>query len=355
MILQTELDYFLLKYTDLLASVDVVELSRMKSDMETQSGDPDFWNNPANTQKMKALAKLEKEKEELDELAADLENLKVAYELKDEEQFIVIRNKVESLGAKIEERLFFSGNFDDRDAVLSINAGAGGVDAMDWAAMLMSMYTAFAKLQGFSCKIAHQSSGESGGLKSATLILSGEYAYGMIKHEAGVHRLIRLSPFNSGNTRETSFASVEVLPDGLGDAVELAIPDKDLRIDTFMSGGHGGQSVNTTYSAVRITHLPTGISAVCQNERDQIQNKELAMKILRSRLLLKKMEEQKELLNSLKGLTGANAFGSQIRTYTLHPYKLVKDHRSGHETTDVDGMLDGRLVIDFIWADIRKT
>jgi peptide chain release factor 2 len=353
MITAAEYEYFISKYKDMTESIDLKELTDARIKLEKSSEDPEFWANKSNASQLKELAKLEKETEELKELQSKLDNLSIAYELKDEPNFDTIQKEIIVLGEKIEERLFFNGDFDDRAAVLQIHSGAGGVDAMDFASMLMSMYQGFCKLQGWKHTVVALSPGESGGLKSATLIVEGEFAYGLLKEESGVHRLIRLSPFNAGNTRETSFASVEVLPEGLDEVADIVIDDKDIRIDTFMSGGNGGQSVNTTYSAVRITHLPTGLSAVCQNERDQIQNKELAMKILKSRLAAKKLSEQKDLLKSLKGVTSSVEFGSQIRTYTMHPYKLVKDVRSQYETSDVESMLEGRLVLDFIWANKR--
>jgi peptide chain release factor 2 len=354
MITAAEYEYFVSKYQDMTKSVDLESLARERKALEESSMDPEFWANKANTIQLKQLAKLEKEQQELTDLSNKLEELAIAYELNDEVNFDKIRSEVEKLGETIEQRLFFGGDFDDRSAVMSIHSGAGGVDAMDFAAMLMSMYQGFCKYQGWKHTVVALSPGEAGGVKSATIIIEGEFAYGLLKEESGVHRLIRLSPFNAGNTRETSFASVEILPEGLDEVADIEINDKDIRIDTFMSGGNGGQSVNTTYSAVRITHLPTGISAVCQNERDQIQNKELAMKILKSRLAAKKLTEQKDLLQSLKGVTSSAEFGSQIRTYTMHPYKLVKDTRSGYETSDVEGMLDGRLVLDFVWAQKRS-
>lgn len=354
-ITSSEYEYSVEKYNDLLKSIDITSLETEKQELEQASQDPEFWSNPKNTSQLKKLAIIERELSEVEDLRTKLDDFGAAWELSDEEQIVSTMKQLSELGEIVEKRLFFSGDFDTRDAVVSIHSGAGGVDAMDFAAMLMSMYQGFCKNQNWKCTIASLSPGEAGGVKSATMLVSGEFAYGFLKEEAGVHRLIRLSPFNSGNTRETSFASVEVLPEGLDEVSDIIIDDKDIRVDTFMSGGNGGQSVNTTYSAVRVTHLPTGISAVCQNERDQIQNKALAMKILKSRLALKQMAEQKELLQSLKGVTSSAEFGSQIRTYTMHPYKLVKDHRTGFESTDVEAVLDGRTLIDFIWAKKRPS
>lgn len=354
MITQAEFEIIQKKYQDLLISIDRGEIKREKLLIEQESQDPEFWVNPANTARLKKLARLEKEEEEVANLESSLADLNAAFELEDGEAFSFLYKKVSELGEKIEQKLFFTGDFDDKDAVVMINAGAGGVDAMDFAAMIMSMYQSLCKNMEWKYTIASLSAGEAGGVKSATLIINGDFAYGFMKEEAGVHRLIRLSPFNSGNTRETSFVAVEVLPDGLDQVADIKIDEKDIRVDTFMSGGNGGQSVNTTYSAVRVTHIPTGITAVCQNERDQIQNKETALKILKSRLAHKQLIEQKELLNSLKGVSGSAEFGSQIRTYTMHPYKLVKDHRSGFESGDVESVLDGKTLIDFIWAQKRK-
>ena len=354
MITQIDYEYLLKRFEDLLSSVNNLELLAEKAKLEIAGEDPEFWSNPANTEQLRKLARLEKEEEEIVELKEVLANLSAAFELRDEESFVGYHANAEKLSEKLEKRLFFKGDFDDRAAVLSVHAGAGGVDAADFAAMIMSMYQAFCKNQEWKYTITSLSSGESGGVKSAEMIVTGEFAYGFLRAEAGVHRLIRLSPFNSGNTRETSFVSVEVLPEGLDEVTDIHINDKDLRVDTFLSSGNGGQSVNTTYSAVRITHIPTGITAQSQNERDQIQNREIALKILRARLAHKRLMEQKDLLQSLRGITSSAEFGSQIRTYTLHPYKLVKDHRTGYETSDVDSVLDGKAVIDFIWAEKKR-
>jgi peptide chain release factor 2 len=246
---------------------------------------------------------------------------------------------------KLEVALLLGGPYDDRDAFLSIKAGMGGTDAQDWAAMMLRMYTRWAERRGYKVALVDESEGDEAGIKSATIELRGDYAYGYAKAEAGVHRLIRLSPFNSGNTRQTSFALVEVLPE-VDDAPEVAIKPDDVRVDVFRAGGHGGQGVNTTDSAVRLTYkpgTPEQIVVICQNERSQLQNKETAMRVLRGRLLERELQRQREERTRLKGEYRQADFGSQMRTYYLHPYTLVKDHRSEHETSNVQAVLDGDL------------
>jgi len=246
---------------------------------------------------------------------------------------------------ELEVALLLGGTYDDRDAFLSIKAGMGGTDAQDWAAMMLRMYTRWAESHGYKTALIDESEGDEAGIKSATLELRGPYAYGYAKSEAGVHRLIRLSPFNSGNTRQTSFALVEVLPE-VDDVPEVVIRPEDVRVDVFRAGGHGGQGVNTTDSAVRLTYkagTPEQIIVTCQNERSQLQNKETAMRVLRGRLLERELQRQREQRMRLKGEHRQADFGSQMRTYYLHPYTLVKDHRSEHETSNVQAVLDGDL------------
>jgi peptide chain release factor 2 len=252
---------------------------------------------------------------------------------------------VQKLLDALEIEVLLGGRYDDRDVFLSIKAGMGGTDAQDWAAMMLRMYTRWAERQGYQVALIEQSEGEEAGIKSATLELRGDYAYGRAKSEAGVHRLIRLSPFNAGNTRQTSFALVEVLPE-VDDAPEVTIKPDDIRVDVFRAGGHGGQGVNTTDSAVRITYkpgTPEQIVVICQNERSQLQNKETALKVLRGRLLERELVRQREERARLKGEHRQADFGSQMRTYYLHPYTLVKDHRTEHETSNTQAVLDGDL------------
>jgi peptide chain release factor 2 len=244
--------------------------------------------------------------------------------------------------AVLETETLFSGELDDHDAIVAIHAGAGGTDAQDWAEMLLRMYLRWAERERFAVTVREALAGEEAGVKSATLELRGPHAYGWLGSEHGVHRLVRLSPFDAAHRRHTSFASVDVIPD-LGDELEVEIDPDDLRIDTFRAGGPGGQYVNTTDSAVRITHIPTGITASVQSERSQLQNRTVAMKHLRSRLADVQRQEREKELADLRGVQRSIDFGSQIRSYVQHPYQMVKDHRTGFETSSVDKVLDGDL------------
>jgi peptide chain release factor 2 len=241
-----------------------------------------------------------------------------------------------------ESEMLLSGPNDARDAIVTINAGAGGTDAQDWAEMLLRMYLRWAERHDFKTEIVDEQPGKEAGIKSATFTVSGEYAYGLLSAEAGVHRLVRLSPFNAGSSRETSFASVFVYPD-IQEDVEIDVNEKDLRVDTYRSSGAGGQHVNVTDSAVRITHIPTGIVVTCQNQRSQHQNREVAMHILKSRLYDLEMEKRRAETAQLEESKRDISFGSQIRNYVLHPYRLAKDVRTKHETSDVDSVLDGDI------------
>ena len=241
-----------------------------------------------------------------------------------------------------EFQLILSGEYDDRNAILAIHAGAGGTESQDWAQMLLRMYLRWAEREGYSGNVLDISPGDEAGIKSAYLSIEGKYAYGYLKADRGVHRLVRLSPFDSAHMRHTSFALVEVLPEA-DDKVDVTINPEDLRVDVFRAGGHGGQSVQKNATAVRITHMPTGIVVSCQNERSQFQNKEYAMKVLRARLMELEIKHQSEEQAKLKGEHVSAEWGSQIRSYVLHPYKMVKDHRSGYETSDTTAVLDGDL------------
>ncbi len=279
------------------------------------------------------------------EMAIEAEDPELAQEVSDG----IARLQAEI--AKLETEAMFSGDLDDHDVVLSIHAGAGGTDAQDWAEMLLRMYLRWAERERFTVRIREALAGDEAGAKSATLEVSGPHAYGWLQSEHGVHRLVRLSPFDAAHRRHTSFASVDVIPD-LGDEEEVDIDPEDLRIDTFRAGGPGGQYVNTTDSAVRITHLPSGVVASCQSERSQLQNRTVAMKLLKSRLAVIKRREREAELAAVRGVQRAIDFGSQIRSYVQHPYQLVKDHRTNHETSSVDKVLDGDLD-DFMTAYLR--
>jgi peptide chain release factor 2 len=255
--------------------------------------------------------------------------------------------------ARARTSLLFAGPYDERSAILSISAGAGGTEATDWAEMLLRMYLRWAERHRFATEILDQLEGEEAGLKSATVAVDGRLAYGYLRAERGVHRLVRISPFDSQKRRHTTFALVEVLPEVEEDVEVGDIPDDELKIDTFRAQGAGGQHVNKTDSAVRITHLPTGIVAQSQNERSQHQNREVAMKVLRARLLERRLEEREREMAALKGEHVEAGWGNQIRSYVLHPYQMVKDHRTGHETGSTGAVLDGELDT-FMLAELER-
>lgn len=320
---------------------------------------PDFWQNQAEAQRVtKELNDLQKEiisweklQKDCDELTALFPTIHPEDDPASAEEYKKMVDDLEAQWHKIEVKTFLNGKHDACNVILSIHSGTGGKDAQDWAEMLLRMYIRWAEREGFEVQMHEKSMGEEVGIKSATVFINGHLAYGYLKHERGVHRLVRQSPFNAKHSRETSFAFVDVLPE----IPEEQLPDirkEDLRIDTYRSGGAGGQNVNKTSSAVRITHLPTGIVVVCQDERSQLQNKERAMKILHAKLV-DMMEKQKVTeLNELKGERVEIAWGNQIRSYVLHPYTMVKDHRNNHEEHNVDAILDGDID-GFIEAELK--
>ena len=296
---------------------------------------------------LRRRSRLEAAASKADQFQRDVEDAAVLFEFaaEDESSLAELKTLIERLELEVEETetgMLLSGPNDARDAIVTINAGAGGTDAQDWAEMLMRMYLRWAERHGFKAEIVDEQPGKEAGIKSATFTLAGEYAYGLMSAEAGVHRLVRLSPFNAGSSRETSFASVFVYPD-VEEDVEIEVAEKDLRVDTYRSSGAGGQHVNVTDSAVRITHLPTGIVVTCQNQRSQHQNREVAMRILKSRLYELEMEKRRAETAQLEETKRDISFGSQIRNYVLHPYRLAKDVRTKHETSDVDAVLDGDI------------
>jgi peptide chain release factor 2 len=310
-------------------------------------GSPGFWGDPGKSapilQRRRAVERRVAMLKRLRQQGGDLEAWR---ELTSEgeadaevEEFL---SEVERDLERLELQLMLSGENDDAPALMAIHPGAGGTESQDWAEMLLRMYLRYAEKSGFDAELLERQEGEEAGIKSVTLAIRGPYAYGYLKSEAGVHRLVRISPFDAQSRRHTSFASVDVFPE-IDDDVEIEIEDKDLRIDTYRSSGAGGQHVNKTESAVRITHMPTGIVVACQNERSQIKNRSTAMKMLRARLYDREMKRREEEQAVREGEKLDNAWGSQIRSYVLHPYRMIKDHRTGFEMGDTDRVLDGDL------------
>lgn len=328
-----------------LTQIKFDELSMEDERLRAAMAAPDFWQNSTEAQQIsQQQARLERRLLPWRDLRREIDETLELAAMNDESLVDDLSSQLDSLTMRfvdLKEQLKLSGPYDDSAAILSIHAGAGGTDAQDWAQMLLRMYIRYAEKNNWKVTMVDESAGEEAGLKSATLEIDGNFIYGKLKGEHGVHRLVRLSPFNA-ESRETSFAKVEVMPK-IDRPETLEIDEKDLKIDVYRSGGHGGQSVNTTDSAVRVTHIPTGIVVAIQNERSQLQNKETAMTILRSRLAQLQMEQHAEKVSELKGPNEHAAWGNQIRSYVLHPYKQVKDLRTRHETSDVDGVLDGDL------------
>lgn len=314
--------------------------------MTAQSGAEDFWQDSDAAQKhMQKQAKLQATLEPwvgLKKQIDDLAELSAMNDASLAEDLQTGLEKVRTDYEALKKHLQFSGRYDDHDALLSIHAGAGGTDAQDWAQMLLRMYTRWAEQNNMKVSVLNESSGDEAGIKSVELEILGAFAYGKLQGEHGVHRLVRLSPFNADAKRQTSFAKVEIMPK-IDSPEEVPLDDAELKIDVYRAGGHGGQSVNTTDSAVRVTHLPTGVVVAIQNERSQLQNRETALTILRSRLAQLQTEQHLENLAEIKGPNQSAEWGSQIRSYVLHPYTMVKDLRTKHETNNASGVLDGDL------------
>lgn len=313
--------------------------------LETELARPEIWNNPTYaTEKSKQLAALLTMVEPWQTLKSQVGDISELMELGDDSLVSEFDGQITALENEFKSRkkvLLFSGEYDDHNAILRLSSGVGGTDAQDFTEMLERMYLRWAEKNDFDAKIVERSSADEAGIKSSVIEITGPYAYGTLKSENGVHRLVRLSPFNSDNLRQTSFALVEVLPQ-IDAPEEVELNDKDLKIDVYRAGGHGGQSVNTTDSAVRVTHIPTGIVVAIQNERSQLQNKETALKILRSKLAAMRMEQHAENITDLQAGESAN-WGSQIRNYVLHPYTMVKDTRTKYEERDASSVLDGKI------------
>ena len=326
------------------AARPAVELTKI----EARVSEPDFWKDQANAQKLlQRRRRLEEDVQLRDSLQSKLDDLHVLVEWAEAGEPVTddLGRALDELATQVdagETKKMLGGEHDRKNAIVTIHPGAGGTESQDWAEMLLRMYLRWTERRGFKREVMDLQPGDDAGIKSATMIVQGEYAYGLLLAEAGVHRLVRISPFDQASRRHTSFASVFVWPE-LPEDVEIEIEDKDLRIDTYRSSGAGGQHVNVTDSAVRLTHLPTGIVVSCQNERSQHRNRDSAMRVLKARLYDLKMKEQQAKLDQLGGEKKDIAFGSQIRSYVLHPYQLIKDHRTKEEVGDVNRVLDGDL------------
>jgi peptide chain release factor 2 len=324
---------------------------------------PGFWDKPETAQEVgRKRARVEKRIASGEEILNKDSELDVLLELQREGEHVdadveEVMAQLETEITAIEMTMKLSGEHDERDVILAIHPGAGGTESQDWAEMLLRMYLRYAERKGWATEIVDYQAGEEAGLKSATVMVRGDYAYGYMKSEHGVHRLVRISPFDAAKRRHTSFASVYVYPD-IDEEIEIEINDKDLRVDTYRSSGAGGQHVNVTDSAVRITHLPTGIVVTCQNERSQHKNRDVAMKLLRSKLYQLEVEKRQEDQEKLEGEKKDIAFGSQIRSYVMQPYQMIKDLRTGYEVGDVQRVMDGDLdgfVEAYLAAGARKT
>ena len=320
----------------------------------------DFWNDKENAEKVfQELNQLKEQVTQVEELRSYINNNVEILQLLEveEDEYLLeeVNNHIKEIGKELEELnllLLLNGPYDKNDCILEIHPGAGGTESCDWANMLYRMYQRWCEKHKYKITVLDYQAGEEAGIKSVSIMVKGLNAYGYLKNEKGIHRLVRLSPFDSNNRRHTSFASVEVTPD-IDKEIELEIDEKDLKIDVYHSSGAGGQGVNTTDSAVRITHLPSKIVVTCQNERSQIQNKEEALRVLKNKLMLIEIEKQEQELKNIKGEQSNIDFGSQIRSYVLHPYSMVKDHRTNAETSNVDKVLDGDIDF-FIEENLKK-
>lgn len=335
---------------DLKDALGYNALCREIEELETKASAPDFWDDMENSQKiLQRTGKLKNTVESYDSLCSSYDDLGVLIEMGDEEEDLSLVEEIETTLNEFEKGLaslrlqtLLTGEYDKNNAILTFHAGAGGTEAMDWVSMLVRMYTRWTERHGFKTSMLDFLDGDEAGLKSATILIEGENAYGYLKSESGVHRLVRVSPFDSSGRRHTSFASLEVMPE-ITDDMNIEVREEDIKMDVFRSSGAGGQHINKTSSAVRLTHIPTGIVVACQNERSQFQNREQALRMLKSKLLEIKEREHLEKIEDIKGVQKDIAWGSQIRSYVFMPYTMAKDHRTGFESGNINAVMDGDL------------
>ena len=350
---------------ELEASFNIEVKKERLEEIEASMEEQDFWENVEKSQKLtKEMKQLKNSLDTINGLVEQYNEIGVLIEMGEEEEDLSIVDEVENElndfienFEKVKIQTLLSGEYDKYDAILKINAGAGGTESCDWAGMLYRMYTRWAESKGFETEVIDYLDGDEAGIKSITFQVKGENAFGYLKSEKGVHRLVRISPFNAAGKRQTSFASCDVMPD-IEEDLDVEINDDDIRIDTYRSSGAGGQHINKTSSAIRITHLPTGIVVQCQNERSQLQNKDKAMKMLKAKLYILKKQEEEEKRSGIRGEVKEIGWGNQIRSYVMQPYTMVKDHRTGEEVTDVGKVMDG-YIDPFInsylkWLNIDK-
>ena len=335
---------------DLKDAIGYDKLKREIEELELKAAADGFWDDIENSQAvLQRTGKLKNKVETYDAIVSQYEDLSVLIDMGDEEGDLSLVDEITASIDELEKSLaslrlqtLLTGEYDANNAILTFHAGAGGTEAMDWVQMLVRMYTRWGERHGFNVKVLDFLDGDEAGLKSATVLIEGENAYGYLKSESGVHRLVRVSPFDASGRRHTSFASIEVMPE-ISDDVDIEIKDEDIKMDVFRSSGAGGQHINKTSSAVRLTHIPTGIVVACQNERSQFQNKDQALKMLKSKLLEIKEKEHLEKIEDIKGVQKEIAWGSQIRSYVFMPYTMVKDHRTSFESGNINAVMDGDL------------
>ena len=348
-----EINKFINEYekriNDLYQALKIEDKIKEEKELKEKSSEGDFWNNPNEAKKViSRLNIVSSDISSYNDLKSSLNDIiELNNEASTEEELALLEDLIKELTLKeqeVSDKTLLSGKYDDYDALLELHPGAGGTESMDWALMLFRMYQRFSNKEGFKFEILNYEDGDEAGIKSCEVLIKGHFAYGLLKAENGVHRLVRISPFDAGKRRHTSFVSCSITPyvESLSDE-DIKINDEDIRIDTYLSSGHGGQGVNTTYSAVRVTHIPTGIVVTCQNERSQLQNKEICLRILRSKLLAIEIKKSNDEIKKITGEDMAINFGSQIRSYVFTPYTLVKDHRTNYEVGNVNDVMDGNI------------